>query len=73
MNSLLRAMIPVILLTATIGLYAYDNNTETVNTSKSPASAIVSTTAAELITVIRAPDSCHSTGTNCQRSLHDAG
>jgi len=53
MNPFLRAIIPAILLTTTIGLYAYDNKTETVNTSKSPSSAIVPTTAAELITVIQ--------------------
>ncbi len=51
MNTFLRAMMPAILLTTTIGLYACDNNTETANTSKPPATAIVSTTAAELITV----------------------
>jgi len=53
MNPFLRAITPAILLTTSIGLYAYDNNTETVNTSKSPYSAIVSSTAAELITVIQ--------------------
>ncbi|MGB5488813.1 MAG: copper chaperone PCu(A)C, partial [Lysobacterales bacterium] len=51
MNTFLRAMMPAILVTTTIGLYACDNNTETANTSKQPATAIVSGTAAELITV----------------------
>ncbi|MGB7450749.1 MAG: copper chaperone PCu(A)C [Lysobacterales bacterium] len=51
MNTFLRAMMPAILVTTTIGLYACDNNTETANASKQPATAIVSGTAAELITV----------------------
>jgi copper(I)-binding protein len=51
MNPFLRAMIPVIVLTTTIGLSACDNNTETLDTSKPTATATVSTTAAELITV----------------------
>ena len=44
-------MMPAILLTTTIGLYACDNSTETANSSKLPTTAIVSTNAAELITV----------------------
>jgi len=51
MNSFLRAMMPAILLTTTIGLYACDNNTETEDNSKPPTTAIVSTNAAGLITV----------------------
>ena len=50
MNPILRAMIPAIVLTTTIGLSAC-NNTEPVNTSKPPATTTASTTAAELITV----------------------
>ena len=44
-------MMPAILLTTTIGLFACDNSTETANKSKLPATAIVSTNAAEFITV----------------------
>jgi hypothetical protein len=51
MNPLLRAMMPAILIATTIGLSACDNNTETVNTSKPPTTAIVATTAAGIITV----------------------
>ena len=51
MNPFLRAMMPAILLATTIGLFACDTNTETVNTGKPPDTGIVSTTAAELITV----------------------
>jgi copper(I)-binding protein len=51
MNPFLRAMMPAILLTTTIGLYACDNSTETADSSKLPNTAIVSTNAAELITV----------------------
>ena len=51
MNSFQRAMIPAIILTMTIGLYACDNSTETANNSKLPTTAIVSTNAAELIIV----------------------
>jgi len=51
MNPFLRTMMPAILLATTIGLYACDNSTETTNTSKPPTTAIVSTNAAELITV----------------------
>lgn len=47
MNSFLRAMIPAIVLTTTIGLSACDNNAESVNTTEPLATA----TAAELITV----------------------
>lgn len=47
MNSFLRAITLAIILTTTIGLSACDNNTETANTTKPPATA----TAAELITV----------------------
>ena len=51
MNPFLRAMMPALLLTTTIGLYACDNSTETTNNSELPTTAIVSTNAAELITV----------------------
>ena len=51
MNPFLRAMMPAILLTTTIGLYACDNSTETANNSQLPTTAIVSTNAAGLITV----------------------
>jgi len=51
MNPFLRAMMPAILLTTTIGLYACDNSTQTAEKGKSPKSAIVSTNAAEFITV----------------------
>ena len=51
MNSFQRAMIPTIILTTTIGLYACDNSTETANNSELPNPAIVSTNAAGLITV----------------------
>ena len=51
MKPFLRAMMPALLLTTTIGLYACDNSTETANNSKLPTTAIVSTNAAELITV----------------------
>ncbi|MGB5290852.1 MAG: copper chaperone PCu(A)C [Lysobacterales bacterium] len=51
MNPFLRAMMPAILLTTAIGLFACDNSTETVDASEPPATAIVSTTAAGLITV----------------------
>ncbi len=51
MNPILRAMMPAILLTTTIGLYACDNSTETANNSQPPTTAIVSTNAAGLITV----------------------
>jgi len=51
MNPFLRTIVPAILLTTTIGLYASDNNTETANTGKSPGSDVVSTTAAVHITV----------------------
>jgi len=49
MNPFLRAMMPAILLTTTIALFASD--TETANTGKPPESDVVSTTAAGLITV----------------------
>jgi copper(I)-binding protein len=49
MKPFLHAMMPAILLTTTIGLSACDNSMETANKSK--LSAIVSTNAAELITV----------------------
>ncbi|MDX2417712.1 MAG: hypothetical protein QNK19_09660 [Xanthomonadales bacterium] len=51
MYPFLRATMPAILLATTIGLSACDNNTETVNTNEPPATATVSKTAAELITV----------------------
>jgi copper(I)-binding protein len=51
MKPFLRAMMPALLLTTTIGLYACDNSTETTNNSQLPTTAIVSTNAAELITV----------------------
>jgi len=51
MNLFLRAAMPAILLIMTIGIYGCDNTTETVNSGKPPATAIVSPTAAELITV----------------------
>jgi copper(I)-binding protein len=44
-------MMPAILLTTTFGLFACDNNAQTVNTSKPPEPAIVSATAAGLVTV----------------------
>ena len=53
MNSFQRAMMPAILITTTIGLYACDNSMETANNSKPPTTAIVSTNAAELITVTK--------------------
>lgn len=53
MSPFLRAMMPAILLTTTIGLYACDNSTETANNSNPPTTAIVSTNAAELITVTK--------------------
>ena len=49
MNSFQRTMIPAIILTTTIGLYACDNSTETANNGKLPTTAIVSTDAAEII------------------------
>jgi copper(I)-binding protein len=51
MNPFLRAMMPAILLTTTIGLSACDNSTQTANNSKPLTTAIVSTNAAELVTV----------------------
>jgi copper(I)-binding protein len=51
MNPFLRAMMPAILLTTTIGLFACDNSAETANDSKPPTTAVVSTSAAGLITV----------------------
>jgi copper(I)-binding protein len=51
MNTFLRAMMRAILLTTTIGLSACDNSTQTASNSKPPSTAIVSTNAAELITV----------------------
>ena len=51
MKSFLRAMMPAILLTTTVGLYADNHSTEIVNTGKPAATAIAPTTAAELITV----------------------
>ncbi len=51
MKPFLRAMMPAILLTTTMGLYASDNPAEKANTSKSPIVTTASTTAAELITV----------------------
>ncbi len=53
MKSFLRAMMPAILLTTTVGLYADNHGTEIANTGKPPATAIASTTAAGLITVIQ--------------------
>jgi copper(I)-binding protein len=53
MNPFLRAMMPAILLTTTIGLYACDNSTKTMDNSKLPTTAIDSTNAAELITVTK--------------------
>ena len=50
MNSFLRALIPAIVLTTTIGLSAC-NNSESTTTSKPPATTTASTTAAGLITV----------------------
>jgi copper(I)-binding protein len=51
MNLFQRAMMPALLLTATIALYACDNSTETANSSELPTTAVVSTNAAEIITV----------------------
>jgi copper(I)-binding protein len=51
MNTFLRTMMPAILLTTTIGLSACDNSTEPASNNKPPTTAIVSTNAAELITV----------------------
>jgi copper(I)-binding protein len=53
MNPFLRAMMPALLLTTAIGLYACDNSTQTANNSELPTTAIVSKNAAGLITVIR--------------------
>lgn len=51
MNPYLRTVAPVFLLMAVIGLYACDNNTQAENPGKPPATAAVSTNAAEHITV----------------------
>ena len=52
MNSFLRSIMPAILLTTTIGLCACDNSMETADNSNLPTTAIASTNAADLITIV---------------------
>lgn len=51
MKPFLRAIMPAIILTTTIGLYACDKSTETADNSNLSTTDIVSTNAAELITI----------------------
>ena len=52
MKPFLRTIMPAILFTTIIGLYACDKSTETADKSNLPATAIVSTNAADLITIV---------------------